>query len=849
MSSPSGFRDVPGDDPPRAQRSVDLTTYLDQSVYPPLFDRLPEAFPEFQWEQRQDHWVAGHWPVDFPYQASDPRPDRLCVYRDRPYWIKIHGQSGVRLLDLVNGGEKPYGPAFMDAVQALCERAGVALPAVERSEEALRAARAREARRSILECVTALAEETLWSAAGAASRAYLHDRGLSDDDIRHFRLGLYPDERQVGVRLTVENHGLAEARELAVPWAKMVGYVVIPWADASGQLLTLYGRWPSPTLPEGMPKTIALPGEGTKASPFCYDRARRAGHKDLVLVEGVLDALVLQAQGDTRVIACVGAQLSTKQVATLVGQRIRSVTICLDPDAGGDRGVVSCLRNLDAGGIQARVAPRLPDGLDPDQFVLRDGIEAWRAHIEQAASGPLFRARQALGDIQPGASEVDRRAAVERVLEYEATLRGPAASLAREDILHLTADRTGYSFGALTDVAEEHAARRKGEERERALDNLLREAQATRSASDADQIIHALQGKLARLASAVPDVPPPFSVDRLERESQLVPDGKPSGWEALDRLEVRFNPGELALAAARTGHGKTTFLVGLGLNWLAPLTSGGDDALIVVYSLEEPEVRLYHRLLATLTARDVPAGEGWSVTEVRDFLRSPSSRGTMFEWRTPALLDDARAWLRAREDALRIVYRPSWTVADIEAHARELAERQSVGGILIDYLQRIPPPPGNSFERRDIEVSSTARRLKQLAVDLDVPVVVGAQINRQAVTEAGKIPNDAYTSDKLQDALRTRRPRLHHLREGGSEQEADLVLGLLNYRADFDTNAGEDPAQPPSPGFPQATPPPPITRLEIGVLKSRYGAVGGWGALAFEGRTGLLRDPNHATEI
>ena len=81
-------------------------------------------------------------------------------------------------------------------------------------------------------------------------------------------------------------------------------------------------------------------------------------------------------------------------------------------------------------------------------------------------------------------------------------------------------------------------------------------------------------------------------------------------------------------------------------------------------------------------------------------------------------------------------------------------------------------------------------------------------------------------------------PNLDNLRGGGSEQEADLVLGLLNYAADYKTEAkatGEHEA-------------PPVTLLEVGVLKSRYGDVGRWAGLAFERRFGLIRDPTSTEE-
>jgi len=242
-----------------------------------------------------------------------------------------------------------------------------------------------------LDAVTIYAQGALWSSAGEAARQYLHTRGFFDDAIRTLGMGLYPAVDEVAALLQHQGHDLSDMRQHGLLWWKLAGYVVVPWADAYGRPLTLYGRWPSQTLPAGRPKTIALPGEDSKRSPLYFDRARQAGHSEVVLVEGVLDAALLQALGDTRVVACVAAQLSRSQVSTLARHRVQAVTICLDPDQGGERGVVSCIKSLKAAGIRAYVAPTLPDGLDPDEFVLREGLDAWHAHIAQAQPAVLWQ--------------------------------------------------------------------------------------------------------------------------------------------------------------------------------------------------------------------------------------------------------------------------------------------------------------------------------------------------------------------------------------------------------------------------------------------------------------------------
>jgi DNA primase len=430
----------------------DLDTYLDEIVYPALFERLNESFPEFRWKRRGKHWVAKCWPRDFPDPARERRPDRLMVYANRPWWIKVHGHQGVRFLAYVNGGRKPDGAAFVEAVRTLCARAGVPFPEQPLTPEAAALLRDRELRRAALDTVIALVQNVLWSPRGKAARSYLAARGFSKEDIRDLGFGLYPGRADIRQALATAGCDLAIAEKSGVLRKKMRGYITIPWADANGQPLTIYGRWPAEAARDGLPKTIALPGEGTKGSPLYFDRARRARHKDLVAVEGVLDAALLQRRGDTRVVAYVAAQFSGLQVETLARCRVRSVTICADPDDGGDRGTLSSIRSLRAHGISVYVAPRLPDGLDPDEFVLEHGIDVWKERVGRAVAAAIHEAGLILEGVTPESPDSVRRESVASILDLLDTLQGPTADLDREDVLRLTEERTGYPYETVRQV-------------------------------------------------------------------------------------------------------------------------------------------------------------------------------------------------------------------------------------------------------------------------------------------------------------------------------------------------------------------------------------------------------------
>jgi Protein of unknown function (DUF3987)/Toprim-like len=300
---------------------------------------------------------------------------------------------------------------------------GVSCPRREVSASEWSAARRRETRRSILARVVELTEGTLWSETGAAARAYLAERGFTEAALQDLAFGLYRSTAEVQATLRGDGYDDEAIRETGVVWSKFEGYVIIPWADAWGQPATLYARWPGATPPSGWTKTLALPGEGTKSSPLYFDRARRAGHRDLVLVEGVLDAALAQAHGDTRVVACAAAQLSGGQVDTLVRHRVRLVRLCLDPDDGGDRGTRACVESLDRLGITPYVVPRLPDGLDPDEFLRREGLAAWHALVDRAEHGYRHRARTLIEAHRPVEtwSDLAQDAALEEAVTFAAS--------------------------------------------------------------------------------------------------------------------------------------------------------------------------------------------------------------------------------------------------------------------------------------------------------------------------------------------------------------------------------------------------------------------------------------------
>ena len=109
---------------------------------------------------------------------------------------------------------------------------------------------------------------------------------------------------------------------------------------------------------------------------------------------------------------------------------------------------------------------------------------------------------------------------------------------------------------------------------------------------------------------------------------------------------------------------------------------------------------------------------------------------------------------------------PGLTIAALRARARRLKRQKGIGMVIIDYLQLLQGTGRNSNENRVQEISEISRGLKQLAKELDLPVIGLSQLSRAVEQREDK------------------RPQLSDLRESGSiEQDADIVLFI--YREDY----------------------------------------------------------------
>ncbi|HKZ53663.1 MAG TPA: DNA primase [Candidatus Acidoferrales bacterium] len=284
--------------------------------------------------------------------------------------------------------------SFPEALQMVADKAGVRLPERRpRTPEEARSTGLRTALTKLHEQAARFYQEQLHnSKEGKLARAYLNDRGLTDEVIKTFGLGYAPGTgdallrrlRDAGAeKEALEASGLVNRDDRGTLYDRFRRRIMFPIASESGRVAAFGGR----AMGDDTPKYLNSPETPIyQKSRVLYNlhRAKEAIRRNnyAVLVEGYLDCIGVHTAGVENVVASCGTSLTDLQVR-LLGRSARNVVVSFDPDAAGVAATERSLNLLLEQGFQVRVLA-LPPGTDPDLFVREQGAAAYREKLKQS---------------------------------------------------------------------------------------------------------------------------------------------------------------------------------------------------------------------------------------------------------------------------------------------------------------------------------------------------------------------------------------------------------------------------------------------------------------------------------
>lgn len=293
------------------------------------------------------------------------------------------GKSG----DVFKFIEEYRGVSFMEAVQIIAERSGIQLAVDKNDLSQPKRQHPYQALYDIHTEATKFYHAVLMTTKmGEEARTYLYKRGLTDEIIKHFQIGLAPSEgnylyqSMVGKfdEATIMNSGLFNLAESNLVYDAFQNRIMFPLANDNGQVVAFSGRiWKESPQTEGHQakyknsRSTAIFNKSYEL--YHLDKAKPTIKKshEVYLMEGFMDVIAAYRAGIENAVASMGTALTHEHVQHL-SKYCKKVILSYDGDKAGQAATVKALDELKDLSVEI---VSIPDQMDPDEFVQKNSPE------------------------------------------------------------------------------------------------------------------------------------------------------------------------------------------------------------------------------------------------------------------------------------------------------------------------------------------------------------------------------------------------------------------------------------------------------------------------------------------
>jgi DNA primase len=364
----------------------------------------------------------------------------FTVKPDRQYFYCFGCKAKGNAVDFVMQRDRV---TFIDALNQLGEQAGIERPqgrggpSKEKAGEKQLLLEAQSAACSLFEKLLAHPEQ------GSAAREYLKQRGFNAESIKRSQIGLAPDGWEVLVRSPLMKKftpellalgGLAKRREKGDGHYDVFrNRIMFPIRDENARVIAFGGRVvPGSTDPAKYLNSPETPLFNKSRTVFGIDLARKkiVETRTAVVVEGYTDVVMAHQFGASNVVSPLGVGL-TEQHVTILRRFADRIVLLFDPDNAGDAAVDRVVGLFITQPIEIAIA-QIDSDLDPDEYLLKEGLEKFEKLIAAAPDALAYKWRQLSRRFnEDGGSLTGQTKAVEAYLELLSNARksGPVDAL------------------------------------------------------------------------------------------------------------------------------------------------------------------------------------------------------------------------------------------------------------------------------------------------------------------------------------------------------------------------------------------------------------------------------------
>lgn len=263
-----------------------------------------------------------------------------------------------------------------------------------------------------------------------AVRSYLQSRSLHEQAVASYGLGAALNSRQGLVNFLTKRkftrEEMLDSGLIRESRGKLYDLfqnrLIFPIMDRYDRVVAFGGR----VLDQSKPKYINSPETPiyTKGQHlYAYNFAKRANSAEILVVEGYMDAISLLSRGYQQVVACLGTALTNKQ-AHLLKLLNKQVVLCFDSDQAGQKASHLSLLRLELQGLHPQVL-KVKDAKDPDEYVRKFGIDAFKRLVKTAEPALNWRINTAFANAKTFSGAFDETAFFKEAIAILASLQSP----------------------------------------------------------------------------------------------------------------------------------------------------------------------------------------------------------------------------------------------------------------------------------------------------------------------------------------------------------------------------------------------------------------------------------------
>ena len=718
-----------------------LTLWVKEELYPTLFHKIDEALPEHSFKRFAGGWRSKTYLDGSPHKD---RQDKTVVSKQAPAYILEQGGDVVSLVSYVMKRDKVD---FIQAVKTLAKVVGLQPPSlgsnlIAYSKIRDRAQLLEDCNRYFIYCLDS-------STYAGNTKEYLSSRGYSSEDIKAMELGFIPSQESLFKYLIEKGYSqtlidetlniktdtrIGSSHRLTIPYrsgGSIKGFkfrYIDGWIDNSPDVKDKF------KLPDNAPKY--LNSKGLDKSGGFFNLLGIKGDKDIVIVEGELDALHATVKGVENVVATGGSSISPEQIKDAVKRGAKSFTLCFDKDEAGIKATDKAIDVILAEGVNRVYTVTLPDTAgdktDVDQLIRDKGVEAFKKALAQSIPYYEYRLRSIYS--RYAGRELNERD-IHNLEDEVVSLSSGLEPLDRDKIIKLFTDQTavkdwGISKESLEITVDRIRATKDKEAQAKDLKRLLSEATTLQAQGDTTKALELLdkQSKQIKLLdkktsfNKLLDIPTEEDIKlHFSKHSESLRSGY-----TINGEELLLPSGGLTGIAGATNHGKTDFLINLTLN----AVNNYPEKEFYFFSYEMSQEAILVRFLNTYLDTELEANSNQRA--IKTYFKTGSTQYIKKEVRE-LLVDKTKEFFRDIIGSGRLrVKGVDYYAPELNLALLELNKRGNVGGYFIDYFQLLRT--SKSKQSRQEELKDICLDLNQTAKELQLPIILGAQFNREVTT-------------------------------------------------------------------------------------------------------------------